>query len=304
MGGGSAWAKATFGKGLKAGSEWETCVGGSICDFGDATGTGWCVLIIGATAGVGGWACFPELWVDLFLKPNRQFGGWDWELFLGAGATFAAVGEPTLGGGTPFLGVDEGIGVGVCAWVCAWVCACLCVGVGVGVGAGAGGAGTCVDEGKGEISGERWASWWWWWWCRCWWWWWCGGCARGAGEGDHAEPPPSFPWRECCKTDESWTCLTLPNSVWFKPRLCGPMMVCASCFSLSSEGVIPTASRTVDWTRVGASTVEPSEFDKLMYKFCNHRENPIKISMGHSMTSISSFKNLQQVLRIVNCIYA
>ncbi|BAT85074.1 hypothetical protein VIGAN_04256800 [Vigna angularis var. angularis] len=71
------------------------------------------------------------------------------------------------------------------------------------------------------------------------------------------------------------------------------MMVCASFFSLSFE-VIPTASRTVDWTRVGASTVEPSEFDKLMYKFCNHRENPMKISMTHPMTSISSFKNLQQ----------
>jgi hypothetical protein len=41
LGGGSAWAKATFGKGLKAGTEWEACVGGSTCGFGDEIGTGW-----------------------------------------------------------------------------------------------------------------------------------------------------------------------------------------------------------------------------------------------------------------------
>lgn len=49
LGGGSACAKATFGKGLNAGAGGETSPGGSTCFLGEATGS--CEAILGETAG-------------------------------------------------------------------------------------------------------------------------------------------------------------------------------------------------------------------------------------------------------------
>lgn len=74
-------------------------------------------------------------------------------------------------------------------------------------------------------------------------------------------------------------------------------MVCASCFSLSFDGVIPTASRIDVSTVVGAATVEPSEFDKMTYKFCIPTRKPNQNQVGE----ISIFEILP-ALRTCKCI--
>lgn len=74
------------------------------------------------------------------------------------------------------------------------------------------------------------------------------------------------------KKEERRTCLTLPNIVLFSPRFLErePVMVSVSCFNLGLESEVPTLSKTDEWTVVGGDTVDPSELDKLTYKFCIH----------------------------------
>lgn len=88
------------------------------------------------------------------------------------------------------------------------------------------------------------------------------------GAGDGAPVPP----RECCNIDERRTCLTLPNTVLFRPRFFAwePVIVCANCFILDIEGLIPTAIRTWHWIMDGGATVEPLRFVNIMYKFCRN----------------------------------